>query len=245
MSVLWHTARARGAWALLLCFALGVSGACSRSSTAGPADVKVASSAASADAATAVDGATVENEAAREKLLASLQTEENRPEAKAIDGRRPFVSRCSNLRLELKREVDPSTGSQSLSVSIRNNGKLPVSLTSPGDGSETRRRNPSFEWRVTGTKDNRSGFCGNTNSLSEQDLLTVAPGASAPLAWVNEPGLEKSGTYFLSAVYRNDPEGPLVAGVTRQAAPAEQHTGVEGHNPFFSSQSTDWQMRSA
>ena len=104
-----------------------------------------------------------------------------------------------------------------ITATITNNGKAPVTLVQPGDGSESGWRTPLVGFSsVKIDKDKpthpatvplyRGGRCGNINALKRNEVFTLAPGKSQDLSeWIGSPPFTEPGTYSVVFYYANDP----------------------------------------
>jgi len=118
------------------------------------------------------------------------------------------------LRLELRaREAKIPWGAKPpLEVWLVNEGRVPVSLVEPGDGSAHGWRTPATEWRIGGPGE-QSGprsllrDCGNMNPLRINEVFTISPGERRRLtAWIGSPRLAEPGEWRVRFRYRNDPQ---------------------------------------
>lgn len=114
-------------------------------------------------------------------------------------------------RVELRLTVDRPTVSKDedpgFHAVIRNNGREPLRLLEPQDGSESEIRNPAIGWKLPDLKNPEFLLrCGNTNPIEEGAFFTLAPGASREIStgWGGlaqlQPGANRvSFTYDISA----------------------------------------------
>jgi hypothetical protein len=103
------------------------------------------------------------------------------------------------------------------SVTITNRGSKAVTLTRPGDGSESHWRTPKIGWSVVPTSASEQkhpksiprfsgGRCGNVNSITDDEVFTLKAGSSITFSkWIDYPVFESAGTYRLVFYYQNDP----------------------------------------
>jgi hypothetical protein len=104
-----------------------------------------------------------------------------------------------------------------ITATITNNGKAPVTLVLPGDGSESGWRTPLVGFSsIKMDKDKprhpatvplyRGGRCGNINALKSNEVFTLAPGKSKDLSgWIGSPQFTEPGTCSVVFYYANDP----------------------------------------
>lgn len=126
---------------------------------------------------------------------------------KLLDGRQ--------VELELERGDDES-GRPRFVASLVNRGTLPVLIVQPGDGSRVGWRTPHVRWEVRNVATNElvrvpgSGRCGNMNTISLEEMVTLAPGKRCELLdWFGPPYLPAGGTYRVALRYDNDPAAEL------------------------------------
>ena len=103
------------------------------------------------------------------------------------------------------------------SVLITNEGPAPVTLVSPGDGSNFHWRTPKVGWSAIPMTDAREehpddtpvyrgGRCGNINPIKLDEVFTLAPGESRELGeWVAPPQFLEAGEHRLVFYYENVP----------------------------------------
>ena len=107
------------------------------------------------------------------------------------------------------RELPPKDGFARYTLTLTNDGKKPVSLVIPGDGSEAGWRTPTLTWIATTSGKpgvaKEGGRCGMMNAIAESEIFTLAPGASREITeWLGLPSFV-AGAYDLRLRYRNDP----------------------------------------
>jgi hypothetical protein len=105
-----------------------------------------------------------------------------------------------------------------VTATISNQGKMPVTLVVPGDGSESAWRTPVIGWSAINVANEaarhpktpplyQGGRCGNINRLKREEVFVLAPGQTKKLnEWVGFPQLAEPGTYSVVFFYVNEPD---------------------------------------
>ena len=99
-------------------------------------------------------------------------------------------------------------------VTISNQGKKPLTLVEPGDGSDCKWRTPVVGWSVlpSGGIENHpkepplfhGGRCGNINTLKLKEIFTLKPGESKKIGeWVRCPTFANLGKFRVVFYYQN------------------------------------------
>lgn len=140
--------------------------------------------------------------------------------------RAPHVLRPGDLILRLTANTTRLRQGEEilLTTRIENQGKEPVILCQPGDGSDSGRRTPLIGWSVIGPDDAvtphpamppiaRSAGCGNLNELRAEELFELGPGEGREILRPMDLHLlcglgGGPGTYRLRFYYFNDPKMP-------------------------------------
>lgn len=102
-------------------------------------------------------------------------------------------------------------------ITLLNQGKEPVTLVQPGDGSESAWRTPVIGWSVLPAESkaahpdeiplHRGGRCGNINPLGEDEVIRIKGGDQTELGtWVGQPSFPKPGKYRVVFYYANRPK---------------------------------------
>ena len=127
---------------------------------------------------------------------------------------------CQDLELKLQAPAEAiHVGDYAkFIVTIANNGKEPVTLVEPGDGSECKWRTPVIGWSVLPAEETQKkhpdepplfqgGRCGNMNALSSQELFTLKSGNSKRLEdWMGHPTFANPGKFRMVFFYQNIPD---------------------------------------
>lgn len=125
------------------------------------------------------------------------------------------------LQLSAKAQVLQAGEAMAISASFSNEGSAPLTVLKPIDGAGDGMRCVSYQWKVVradGTAITPKGYgrCGNTNSISEKDFATLAPGARTAIGpdWLSAPemklDLSPPGVYRVQLIYSFKlPEGEL------------------------------------
>jgi hypothetical protein len=100
-------------------------------------------------------------------------------------------------------------GSTKYTLTLKNGGDKPLTLVTPGDGSEYGRRTPKLSWSGTiagkpAQEVERPG-CGMMNVIEASEVFTLAPGESKAMTdWIHGPSFAP-GRYEVKLRYVNDP----------------------------------------
>jgi hypothetical protein len=175
-----------------------------------------------------------EDKAAAKAKLAVMNEVLSGPEHESAPHRQPFVSTCNSITFAVYTEKTHSAqdarlfgkltnrGNASVTLikptekthsaqdarlfgKLTNRGNASVTLIKPNDGSTAGLRNPNVTWKGSVVQENQSS-CGNINPLQDADIVTIAPGESVAIAWIDMAKVQNA-----RAIYRNDPDGPLIA----------------------------------
>jgi hypothetical protein len=119
------------------------------------------------------------------------------------------------LRIEAVKTEIESGKDLDIKATISNNGKEPVTLVAPGDGSDCRWRTPVIGWSVlTEPKAEHPEYpplekgarCGNVNALTADEVFILEPKQSKQLSgWIGAPALKEPGIYRIAFYYFNEP----------------------------------------
>jgi len=117
------------------------------------------------------------------------------------------------------KELTVTQGQQlQITATVSNQGKMPITLVLPGDGSESGWRSPVIGWSTIKVEKEaakhpdtpplyRGGRCGNINPLKKEEVFVLAPGESKRLnEWLGSPQLAVPGTYSIVFFYANEPD---------------------------------------
>ena len=123
------------------------------------------------------------------------------------------------------------TEPEQITFRLCNNGKGPVTLVMPGDGSDSSWRTPVVGWSFlpvgsgkphpTHPKNGVLGRCGNINTLEPHEIFVLRPGDGKDLKhWIGCSQLPPAGTYRVVFFYSNLPR------MKWSGLPS-----IEGHDP--------------
>ncbi|HEX3315018.1 MAG TPA: hypothetical protein VHR72_09015 [Gemmataceae bacterium] len=111
------------------------------------------------------------------------------------------------LRIELK-TTTPKVGPGVpllFTADLVNDGKTPVTVVLPGDGSESGWRTPILRWKPAATT--KVLRCGNINALKPGEVIQLAPGKRVSISeWIGGPPLSGPGKYAVSLELENVPD---------------------------------------
>lgn len=91
----------------------------------------------------------------------------------------------------------------SFTAKLTNSGNRSVTVVLPGDGSVCGWRTPVLTWSPSVKN---GGRCGNINRLREKEVVTLAPGKSVDLDWLDPPAPGLVGKHKMSLTYENKPD---------------------------------------
>lgn len=127
----------------------------------------------------------------------------------------PSVAKCE-LHIQLPSAIKSNEHIQA-KVHIKNLGDSEITLVTPGDGSNFRRRTPIVGWSVLSAKSKQQhpkvptphgiSFCGNINGLKPDEVFTLKPGDTKELIdWVGFPRGFQPDKYRVVFYYSNEPD---------------------------------------
>lgn len=131
----------------------------------------------------------------------------NEPEIAAESALPAVPGECSGVRFELAAHM--RDGAWYFEGTLVHEGTTPLTLVSPGDGSDIGRRIPWMKWQSTTLGGTRAeevdgARCGNMNAMKESEIFVLQPGERRKLEWVTGPQLAP-GSYYTRVTYENDP----------------------------------------
>jgi hypothetical protein len=130
---------------------------------------------------------------------------------------------------------------------LLNEGKKPVTLVRPGDGSDCGWRTPVVGWsvrrvlpvdapaRVTARLVLPQGrrLCGNINALKASEVFTLPPGQFKRMdGWIGPPDFPEPGTYRIVLLYKNEP-GRRWLGIPLGEHDAKAMKQVQASHPCY------------
>lgn len=138
----------------------------------------------------------------------------------AIAAERTATAPESPIRLRLTAPPGPVhlDRKRVIRVALQNQGKAPVTLVEPGNGSWEALRTPIVGWSVLSASDSSSRhtpptmtpprrYCGVMEGVAKEAVFTLAPGQFLQLEdWPDFPG---PGIYRVVYFYRNEPLKPF------------------------------------
>lgn len=110
------------------------------------------------------------------------------------------------LRIELSvPQSSVAVNAQVLTTAhLVNDGREPVDVVLPGDGSTHGMRSPLVVW----SHPPLPGICGNINALRADEVVTLAPGQRVKLEWLGSLQFATPGRRRLQLRLEHDPERP-------------------------------------